>query len=331
MNILIFEYITGGGLVGETLPASLVGEGELMLNAVSADFAELDDVKVSVMRDYRLQSNKHAENEYIVDAENGFANVIESVAMTIDALLIIAPESEDILSTLCGEYSNRDFTLLNSAANCVALVSDKLKTYKHLQSFAIPQIPTYEMCDVKSINSDKIIVKPKDGVGCERIHLLEISKNSSEVVNQSETHNYIAQPYIQGQSASLSLLCWDGECKLLSANIQNIEEIEDSLELRGCVVNLLGRDRFVEFSNSLIKALPGLRGYVGVDILISKDEVLLVEVNPRLTTSYAGLRLALGVNPAGLVLQTFVAQKLPEFSVSQETSITVDIGTERAA
>ena len=88
---------------------------------------------------------------------------------------------------------------------------------------------------------------------------------------------------------------------------------------------------FVEFSNSLIKALPGLRGYVGVDILISKDEVLLVEVNPRLTTSYAGLRLALGVNPAGLVLQTFVAQKLPEFSVSQETSITVDIGAERAA
>ena len=35
MNILIFEYITGGGLVDEVLPASLVKEGELMLNAVA--------------------------------------------------------------------------------------------------------------------------------------------------------------------------------------------------------------------------------------------------------------------------------------------------------
>lgn len=331
MNILIFEYITGGGLVGETLPASLVAEGELMLNAISEDFAALEYVQVCVMRDYRLQSNRYAKNEYIVDAEHGFANVIESVANTIDALLIIAPENEEILLTLCEEYSNRKFTLLNSSASCVALVSDKLKTYKHLQSLDIPQIPTYEISGIESINSDKIIIKPKDGVGCERIHLLESSKSSSEVINISETHSYIAQPYMQGQSASLSLLCWDGECILLSANIQNIEEIEDSLKLKGCVVNALDRDRFVKFSNSLIKALPGLRGYVGVDILISKDEVLLVEVNPRLTTSYAGLKSALSMNPARLILQTFIDQKLPEFFVSQETSITVDIGAERAA
>ena len=331
MNILIFEYITGGGLVGETLPASLVGEGELMLNTVSDDLSELDDVQVSVMRDYRLQSNKKVKYEYIVDAKNGFADVIECVSKTIDALLIIAPESEGILSTLCEKYSNREFIMLNSTSRCVALVSDKLKTYKYLKCFNIPQIPTYEMSDVKLINSDKIIIKPKDGVGCERIHLLEISNNSSDVVNQFDKHNYIAQPYIQGQSASLSLLCWDGKCKLLSVNVQNIEEIEDGLELKGCVVNALEHDRFVEFSNSLIKTLPDLRGYVGVDILISKDKVLLVEVNPRLTTSYAGLSSALDVNPAGLILQTFIDQKLPEFFVSQETSITVNIGAEHAA
>ena len=66
MNILIFEYITGGGLVGEVLPSSLLSEGELMLNAVAKDFSEMTDVQVSVMRDYRLQRNSYVGDEYVV-------------------------------------------------------------------------------------------------------------------------------------------------------------------------------------------------------------------------------------------------------------------------
>jgi predicted ATP-grasp superfamily ATP-dependent carboligase len=39
--------------------------------------------------------------------------------------------------------------------------------------------------------------------------------------------------------------------------------------------------------------IPGLRGYVGFDVLIpdaAPNRPLLVEVNPRLTTSYVGYR-----------------------------------------
>jgi len=55
MKILIFEYITGGGMLGELLPASLLKEGELMLNTVACDFSDIDEVEVCVLRDHRLQ------------------------------------------------------------------------------------------------------------------------------------------------------------------------------------------------------------------------------------------------------------------------------------
>jgi hypothetical protein len=49
-------------------------------------------------------------------------------------------------------------------------------------------------------------------------------------------------------------------------------------------------------------AIPDLWGYVGVDLVATASGPVVLEVNPRLTTSYCGLRLALQVNAAELVL-----------------------------
>lgn len=330
MNILIFEYITGGGMAGETLPASLVNEGELMLNAVAEDFAELADVQVGVMRDHRLQRNRYVNDEHVVSAEHGYIEVIDALSTHIDALMIIAPESGNILSSLCEKYSNREFILLNSTAESTALMGNKFDTYEYLHGYGVSQIPTYEIENMGSVEADRFIIKPKDGVGCENIRLIATTQHLNDVISPDETKNYIVQPYIQAQNASLSLLCWEGECRVLSANIQKLVEIDNRLELKECVVNALERDDYFEFSNKLIKSLPGLKGYIGVDILITNNEVLLVEVNPRLTTSYVGLKAALGANPADWLLQTFTKQELPEVIATINTSVTVEIGTERA-
>lgn len=334
MNVLIFEYITGGGLINEALPVSLVKEGELMLSAVAKDFSDLPDVAVSFLSDYRLQGNSSNDEEYIVTVENNYEAVIDSIANKVDALLIIAPESGNILSKLCEKYSNREFILLNSTSSSIALTTDKLSTYQFLQQFNIAQIPSYEYTSISSVIADELLVKPKDGVGCENIHLLSKSKNLNEkpeLDNNYLDNNYIVQPYLSGQSASLSLICWNGECLLLSANVQNIEEVAGSLELKGCLVNALDREEFVGFSKQLIKRIPGLRGYIGVDILITDNETLLVEINPRLTTSYAGLRSALGINPAKLMLEVFTQQQLPDVTTVENNRVSVKIGAECAA
>lgn len=331
MNILIFEYITGGGMVGEVLPASLVKEGELMLKAIARDLSEIPDVQVSVLRDYRLTTNERSMSDYIVTDESNYTEIIEAVADKVDALMVVAPESNGLLAKLCNEYSNREFLLLNSSPECVELTSDKFKTYNYLNEFRIPQIPTYQINDIELIESEKIIVKPNDGVGCENIYLIEDKQELDDLLRSTSINNYILQPYIQGKNASLSLLCWGGECRILSANIQNIKVIDDCLELEGCMVNALDRDAFVQFSDEIIQSLPELRGYVGVDIVITEDEILLVEINPRLTTSYAGLRSACGLNVAELILKTFIDQNLPDVLITHNSSVSIGIGAEHAA
>jgi predicted ATP-grasp superfamily ATP-dependent carboligase len=48
--------------------------------------------------------------------------------------------------------------------------------------------------------------------------------------------------------------------------------------------------------------VPGLWGYCGVDFIETPEGPVVVEINPRLTMSYVGLRDATGINPAELVL-----------------------------
>jgi predicted ATP-grasp superfamily ATP-dependent carboligase len=48
--------------------------------------------------------------------------------------------------------------------------------------------------------------------------------------------------------------------------------------------------------------VPGLRGYVGVDVMLSDAGAVVIEINPRLTTAYLGIRQAVRENVAELAL-----------------------------
>ncbi len=40
----------------------------------------------------------------------------------------------------------------------------------------------------------------------------------------------------------------------------------------------------------VVEAFPGLKGYIGIDFVLTEHKAFIVDVNPRLTTSYVGLR-----------------------------------------
>lgn len=64
-------------------------------------------------------------------------------------------------------------------------------------------------------------------------------------------------------------------------------------------------------ARAAVGALPGLRGHVGVDLVAAPDRCVVIEVNPRLTTSYVGLRRVLRANLAELVWRAAVEGGLP--------------------
>jgi predicted ATP-grasp superfamily ATP-dependent carboligase len=90
----------------------------------------------------------------------------------------------------------------------------------------------------------------------------------------------------------------------LSVNRQRITVHEGSFRYHGSVVNALADagGRFQALAQSIVAAIAGLWGYFGVDLVVSDSGPVVVDVNPRLTTSYAGLRSGLGINAADMVL-----------------------------
>lgn len=50
LNVLIFEYVTGGGFPTEKVPKSLENEGKMMVEALLENFMALPFINVNVLK-----------------------------------------------------------------------------------------------------------------------------------------------------------------------------------------------------------------------------------------------------------------------------------------
>jgi predicted ATP-grasp superfamily ATP-dependent carboligase len=155
------------------------------------------------------------------------------------------------------------------------------------------------------------IVKPNDGAGCEdTVYCRDIATLQAWLdVYPDKQAAYIIQLYQAGTPASISILCKNGVAWLLSCNAQKIvindtSSNQAAIQYQGSIVNGLSEYRaaFSALANNIAQALPGLNGYVGVDVIIDSDAIYVVEINPRITTSYIGLQESLNYNPAQLIM-----------------------------
>ena len=74
---------------------------------------------------------------------------------------------------------------------------------------------------------------------------------------------------------------------------------------------------------SVAQAFPELWGYVGIDLIETPEKVFVLEINPRLTTSFAGIFDALGINVAENVLQLVKGKPTIKSMCSQTINIQV--------
>jgi predicted ATP-grasp superfamily ATP-dependent carboligase len=109
-------------------------------------------------------------------------------------------------------------------------------------------------------------------------------------------------------------------------NRQRVELRDDVFSFAGCEVNVSveGVDELARLAARAVAAIPGLWGYVGIDFLLTESGPVVLEVNPRLTTSYAGLHAAIGVNPAQLVLE-LLAGRAPVAPLLGRRAVMVDL------
>lgn len=305
MRIFVFEYVTGGGMLSESVAPSLVYEGDMMLGALINDLADLPDVALTTLRDARLGEPGWFAEVHYVQSEDEFRRGWQTLLDDAEAVWPIAPETDARLERLSRDITAAGKILLNSRPEAVRIAASKLRTLQRLGERGLPVVPTYRPSDYPLDTARSWVVKPDDGVGCLGARICRGRDELTAMIHgPGSGEAYVIQPFIEGIPASLCLLCRDGAARLLSCNVQRVAVANDEFHLLGCIVNGIaeGRTRYARLAREIAAAMPGLWGIVGVDLIAAEQGPLLLEINPRLTTSYVGLRTSLGENPAELVL-----------------------------
>jgi predicted ATP-grasp superfamily ATP-dependent carboligase len=323
------EYITGGGMRRENIQASLAAEGRLMLGALVEDLLALSpSPSLLVMVDDRFAwaSFSGRVETVMIGADDAFPAVWKECIGLCDAVWPVAPETGGILEQICLDVEVSGTALLTCPSAAVRIAASKLKTAQRLEEFGLPVVHTAPWEGFERAQGQTVVVKPDDGVGCADTLIIGdaaqwLSPASSTQGNAVElahpslnpTAIRIVQPLIEGEPISLSVLFAHGRALMLSCNRQIIDRGGQRFSLRGCVVNAI-QDKdggLQQLAEKVASALPDLWGYAGIDLMLTENGPLILEVNPRLTTSYAGLRDALETNPAALVLNLLKTGELP--------------------
>ena len=93
-KILIYEYITGGGLINEDLTSDLMYEAKLMTNSLYRDCLRSKNISFKYFQDYRLNSIQKS-NSVIVRDKKQIYDV--RFLKKFDWILPILPENDSIL------------------------------------------------------------------------------------------------------------------------------------------------------------------------------------------------------------------------------------------
>jgi tyramine---L-glutamate ligase len=207
--------------------------------------------------------------------------------------------------------------LLGPNSIAVAIASDKIECARALHKANVPAV-IGQRVDLDSFLRRgaqmryPIVLKPRDGAGSHATFLIRDSVELASAVARARVEapvsEFIIEPYLHGVAASVSMLIGPhGAIALLPTE----QLLSDDARLRYCggriPLDPSLASRAVELATRAVAALPGLRGYVGVDLVLQseisnlksqisdlKSEIsktdAVIEINPRLTTSYVGLR-----------------------------------------
>jgi predicted ATP-grasp superfamily ATP-dependent carboligase len=172
---------------------------------------------------------------------------------------------------------------------------------------------------IKQELSFPVIFKPINGVGCSGLSKVnkeaQIPKAIAKIIAESKNKTFITQEFISGEPASVSLLSNGKKALAISLNKQNVtlgEPNVDSSYNGGCIPfdHPLKPEAFA-LTEKIVESIPGLRGYIGVDLVFTSQKAFVVDVNPRLTTSYVGLSKVASYNVAEALIDSVLKDKLP--------------------
>ena len=283
MKILLYEsisaaYISPNKNNQSEYPLSLLQMGLSMRNALEEDLLKIKNISLII--------GKHNEGENL----NSYLNRIKT---KIDAAWVVAPETKNKLIDAQQILSKTHW--IGCERDALILTTKKSITKRKLLDF---NILNPDSIVNNNSSSSGYVVKPDDGAGAENttkfISLHDAIKKKKYCEDQGR--EVIIENFILGQSMSFSMLCFPLKTEVIAINKQIIDINKSG------IISYLGVQRVNHKIESSLKnkidkiavqiknAIPGLKGFIGVDFILDSNEtIFVIEINPRITCAYIGL------------------------------------------
>ena len=324
MKVFVYEYTFCQSLTEGTATASLRAEGWAMLSAVLSDLAAVEGVTVETML-----AEDHASIPFAARrvASRDEEPVFRDLAASAEYSLVIAPELNDLLYRRCRWVEECGGRLLGPGSELVRLTGDKLALARHLGASGVPTPGTHPLAEVltgTACISFPAVYKPRQGAGSLSTYLLRAPDDLRTLPSDEASTDFIVQPFVSGAPASVAFLLGPHRCLALPPAAQRLSG-DGRFRYLGGHAPLPGvlAERAQRVARSAVETLPTLHGYIGVDVVLgaaadgSADQV--IEINPRLTTSYVGLRALARTNLAETMLALAAGEAPSETCWHQKT------------
>lgn len=316
-RILIYEECLAAGSAGPLGDEAqqFLPEGLAMTLAVAEDFAKLPGWTVHVLRAGELRTLTPEDVAWQwIDVPGDLDSMLSREAAAADWTLVIAPECGGLLQQRAQAVIDAGGKLLGPGPEFIALAGDKTAVLDRLAAAGI-QTPHgcggKLSCLLELQHRFPVVLKPNDGVGAQNLHLL----NDSFALTSSYCNELLlavakdeqckpaplwrCEEFIPGLAASVAVLCGPGGPIAMRPATQRIVFAEDGhASYQGGAINLDEAEatRAQKLGLAVANALPPTDGYIGIDLILGEaadgSQDTVIEVNPRLTTSYIGLRHA---------------------------------------
>jgi predicted ATP-grasp superfamily ATP-dependent carboligase len=330
MEVLVYEFFSSGGSCQwsqREQNASLLTEGAAMVAAVANDLARLENVHPVVMLDRRLDQfagvGLHQGCQLTwVDSTRTEQQTFERLAAAADWTILVAPEWDDILLSRANRCLALGGRLLGPGLELIELAADKVALADYFRQHGLP-IPVGCPLDRGDSLPESFqypaILKPRFGAGSAGLQWIE--DPADKVAWDPRFSQYRLEEYCPGTAVSVVILTGPGGSHVLPACRQLLSE-DQTFQYRGGslpIADSLAK-RAEDLAERAADVLPDPLGYLGLDIVLGEEESgdFIIDVNPRLTTSYVGLSQLSEDNFAGMMLRVAQGEScVPRFQGQQ--------------
>jgi tyramine---L-glutamate ligase len=295
-----------------------------MLSAVLEDLARCPGVQVSTLLDLQRSPARLWSDRIFIRRTQPAAeeDAFRALAAAADWSLVIAPEFEGILAERSRWVEEAGGRLLGSSPEAIHQTADKLFLSQLWSARGIPT-PSLE-------RTYPLVCKPRFGAGSQATFLVHDEAELTRARRQADAEGWngemMLQRYVPGLAVSVAFLSGEGKMPILPA-------VEQRLSCDGRFRYLGGRlplpdnldRRARHLAERASECVEGLHSWFGVDLVLGDADDgsgdAAIEINPRLTTSYLGLRQLAHFNLAEALLAVARGSPLPPWKWGTESLV----------